>query len=270
MLVQLPALDPADMHLGADPTLVEDELRDAIITQIRNHPRSQQVSIGPSELGTPCTRKLGYKVTNTEPVVSHAAWRPVIGTATHAWLAETFAMVKLPDGRPRYLVETRVEIGEIAGQTIGGTCDLYDRVTASVVDWKVVGPTSMKAARSKTKETHRVQVQCYGLGYVKRGLPVERVGIAYLPTNGELHEMVVQWFPFDAAEAQAAIDRADGIAYALNTLGRSMFGALPTADDYCTSCSYLDTRATDAARACPGHTTVVAQSKTPVQTTFQL
>lgn len=271
MLAPLPALDAADMHLGADPSLLTDELRATIVSQIRAHPRSLQTNIGPSEIGTPCTRKLGYKVTHTVPVVSHAAWRPVIGTATHAWLAEAFVMSKLPDGRPRYLVETRVEVGEIDGEPITGTADLYDRVTGSVVDWKVVGPTSLRAARSTVKPSQHVQVQLYGTGFVRRGLPVERVGIAHLPTGGELHEMVVQWFDYDPQVGIDALARADGIAYALRTLGPGMFSALPTADDYCASCSWLDTRSSNAARACPGHTTLVAQAKAPtVQAEFVL
>lgn len=261
-LPTLPRLDPAEMHLGASPSLVTAELRATIEDTIRAHPRSLQRKIGPSELGTPCTRKLAYKLTDTEPVVSHTAWRPVIGTAVHSWLAEAFVQVKLPDGRPRYLVETRVHCGDIRGVALTGTCDLYDRVTGSVIDWKIVGPSSLRAAKAGVRDAYRLQVQLYALGFTRRGLPVENVGIAYLPSTGELHDMHVAWFPYDPRDAEKAIETADGLMFAIETLGReTMFAALPTADDYCATCPFLDTRSTDPTRACPGHSTVIAAQR---------
>ena len=127
-------LPEALLMRGGDPTLVRDELLDAIRAAIRAHPRSAQTRIGPSEIGTPCQRRLGYRVAGVRPVQAGGdGWRPTVGTAVHSWLEAAFSDPRLADaeGEARWVTEAQVDVGEIGGVRITGRCDLYDRVTAT-------------------------------------------------------------------------------------------------------------------------------------------
>ena len=74
--------------LGEDDVLLA--LKSAILHAASNAPRSRQREIGPSEVGEPCLRRLAYKVAGTEPTNDGGdPWRPVVGTAAHAWLADS-------------------------------------------------------------------------------------------------------------------------------------------------------------------------------------
>jgi len=59
---------------------------DVIRGAIANHPRSLQKRIGPSEIGTPCDRRIGYKLLGQEENPRGDAWKPTVGTAVHGWL----------------------------------------------------------------------------------------------------------------------------------------------------------------------------------------
>src|SRR5262245_59886330 len=95
---------------GHDPTQVRDELLYAITTAIANHPRSQQTASGPSEIGHPCQRRIGYILlglpeVNADPAM---AWKPTIGTAVHAWLEQALHAENADTGTHRYQVEQTV------------------------------------------------------------------------------------------------------------------------------------------------------------------
>ena len=244
-----------DIHTtGSDPGLLRDELRHTITAAITNHPRSQQTRIGPSEIGTPCTRRLGYKLAGVpEANPREAAWKPTVGTAVHAWLAETFlaANEKLPD--TRWLVEMGVNAGTVGNHPLTGSCDLYDRVTATLIDWKVVGVSTLRKYKANGPgDTYRVQAHTYGLGWTRRGYPVETVAIYFLPQNGELADGHYWHEPYDAGVALAAIARADAVAKVLAAAGPDVLAHLPTADAWCSFCPWHRSGATNLAEACPG------------------
>ena len=215
----LPALDalPAvDTQRGGDPALLFDELKAVIAGAITNHPRSQQKRIGPSEIGNPCARALAYKTTGVpEARAEQPAWRPTVGTAVHAWLEEQFVTANATPAR--WLIETTVDAGTCAGQPLTGHADLYDRVTATVVDWKTRSPSAMKTERANInagrppKPEYHVQAHTYGLGFTRRGLPVDRVAIVHLPASGELTEALMWSEPYDPQVALDAMKRVDRI-----------------------------------------------------------
>lgn len=252
MPAPVPALDPALMQVGGDPRLVGEELLDTIRRTIAAHPRSAQKMIGPSEIGTPCDRKLALRLAGADRR-ERLAWRPTVGTAVHAWLAEAFTVANEQLDHVRYMVESVVEVGQIDGQPVLGSVDLYDRVTATVCDWKVVGPTTLRHAKVHgPSDIYRTQVMLYGKGFAARGAPVATVGIMYLPVSGDLRDSV--WCPmvYEERLAEAALTRADGIAYALRLAGADRL--LPNtrqADDHCTTCDFYVPGTTDI-RRCPG------------------
>ena len=222
-----------------------------------NAPRSLQTAIGPSQIGTPCSRKLGYTLygqpatnNDTDPLAS------LIGTAFHAWLATTFTELdeRLDDGRSRYLLEHRVH----ATPGLSGSCDLFDRKIATSIDWKVVGATGMKRYRKDGPgPQYRVQAHTYGLGLANAGETVEHVAVVFLPRAGRLDGMHVWTEPYQPQIALDAIERLTTV----NVLAAQLdvehqpdrWALIPTADDHCNYCSFHLPGSTDLGVGCPGH-----------------
>lgn len=252
------------------------ELLHVIKGAIDAHPRSQQVKIGPSEIGTPCLRKLGHKLAGTPEVnTSQDGWKATVGTAIHTWLAETFALANRDpnaalqqlagaDGLPdltgfdstaaRYLVEQRVTAGSVNGVPLDGSCDLLDRATGTVVDWKCTSLANIKKYRvNGPGDQYRVQAHTYGLGYANRGEQVLTVAVMFLPRDAELRQAYLWAEPYDPSVAQAAMQRASGVAAGLAAVGAAAFlPHLAMTPTYCNWCPYHMPGVTDAATACPG------------------
>lgn len=232
---------------GSDPGYLVDEYLWHVKNAITNHPRSLQKAIGPSELGHSCERRIGYRLLgaptfNTQPDVP---WLPTIGTATHSWLEGVFAA---PVACGRFLVEQRVTVGTVGGTEITGKVDLYDRATATVIDHKITGTSTLKSYRSRGPgQQYRSQTHCYGRGLIAEGLPVDRVMIAFLPRNDELKAAHFWSEPYDEQVALDALARAERIAAATSIAGPAALRGLPTADAYCHRCQFFNARATDPA-----------------------
>lgn len=249
-----------ELQRGEDVDLVHLDLRQVIAAHVRAHPRSQQKRIGPSELGTPCARKLAYKVTGSalHRQDMGTAWRPAVGTAVHAYLEKALIGYNDATGQDRYLTETPVNCGEIDGVSLIGSVDVYDVARATVVDFKIVGPTSLKKARSQgASAIYRTQVQLYGRGFTRAGWPVDHVAILWLPSAGEIAEAVFWSEPYDENVALAAISRAEALAQAIRLGGaENVIPSLPRADDWCQSCPWFSASATEASvSSCPGERT---------------
>ncbi|MBA9003756.1 hypothetical protein [Thermomonospora cellulosilytica] len=252
---------PADLEAVPDPAeQLRRELMWAIENRIDYAPRSLQTRLGPSELGHPCARKLGYKLAGVE--ISNPgdpAWYPTIGTAVHGWLEEVMRWLNghlgtLAEGGPRFLLEHKVSVGEICGEHITGTCDVYDRVTGIVVDWKVVGEKQLKKYKDEGPgDQYRAQAHLYGRGWQRRGMPVTKVAVMFLPRDRMLHAAHMWSEPYDEQIAVQALTRAEGITTMVRGIGKAALPMLPTADAYCTFCDYFLPGSTELEEACPGH-----------------
>ena len=226
---------------------------------MKHHPRSLQAAPGPSELGTPCVRRLAYKIAGWDrPNDDRDQWLSTIGTAVHAWMAETFeAQNRKLAGTPahdRYLVEHRVHLP--CG--ISGSCDLYDRDTGTVIDWKVTSPDNIrKYRRSGPGQQYRVQAHLYGLGMLLAGEHPEHVADVFLPRGGLLSGLYVWTEPFDASVATEALRRYETTRSALITTDPEQYpqrwGLFPTAEAHCSWCPYHLPMSPDLSRGCPGH-----------------
>lgn len=237
-----------------DPALLGSELLDLIQQRIDAHPRSLQAAVGPSELGTPCVRKLGHKLAGTAPVnVRPGGWLPTIGTAVHAWLEQALQAVNDSHTYDRFYLEQRVHVGDVGGQPVTGACDCYDRVTATVIDWKIVGLDKVRAYRKNGPgEQYRAQAHLYGRGYQGAGLPVDHVAVMFLPRGGDLAGAYYWAEPYDEQVAVDTLTRANGVTQLLGQLGPAALPLLPTADAYCAGCPYFQRGTTDLTVACPG------------------
>ena len=216
------------------------DLTAVIADAIRNQPRTLQASIGPSEIGNECSRAILHKLAGTpDPRAGEAAWRPAVGTAIHAQLEQWFKAEAVGNDGP-WIVEQRVEIGEHAGQQIGGTCDLYDIDRATVIDWKSASASKLKAYRANgPSETYRIQAHLYGLGVLRTlGHVPAHVAVAWLPRDGELRDMHVWSEPWNPQTALDALNRLDGLAAELRLIG--LDAALneypPCTDTWCGWC----------------------------------
>lgn len=256
--------NPTDLRPLPDSYRITDpdhdlraDLTDLISHAINDHPRSKQRIPGPSELGTPCQRRLGYKMLETPEVNTDrdVGWKPTVGTAVHAWLQQACEAYNDAHKIERYYLEQKVAVGEVAGKTIKGQCDVYDRALATVIDWKIVGKDALTRYRlNGPGPQYEEQAHLYGRGFQLLGLPVETVAVVFLPQNGELRDMHVWSQPYDEARAVATLARADGIATLTGSLGTAALPLLPTADAYCNYCPWRMPAATDLTEACPGHT----------------
>lgn len=240
---------------GGDPMLLRDELLHVIATHIDNHPRSAQTRIGPSEVGGPCPRRIAYKLAGTpEANVRTAPWRPTVGTAVHSWLEQACEAWNAAHSVERFYLEQKVTVGTIGGVEITGSCDCYDRITATVVDWKVVGPTALRnyKAAKHPGEQYRTQAHLYGRGFVREGLPVDHVAVMFLPQSGELTDAYYWTEPYEEQVALAGLSRADGIATLVAALGLNAPAQLPAVDAHCGFCPWLVRGSTDLTTGCPG------------------
>jgi len=208
--------------IQANVTPGEDwtQVRSIIETALVNQPRSQQVRIGPSEIGTSCDRCLIHKLAGTIATETGVPWLPFVGTAVHAALENIFAQANA--GIPvRWLIETTISVGSIGGVDITGHADLFDLHTGTVMDWKIVGKTTLdKARRHGPSQTYRVQGHLYGRGFTRRDLQVHTVRILFLPRNAmSLADAVIWEEPYDEQIALAALGRADMFAAAIAAMG---------------------------------------------------
>lgn len=115
------------------------ELRDILIGYDASRPRSMQVRLGPSELGTPCQQQIARKLAGApRRPVTEPQWAPFIGTAVHASMEDVVAYWNKELGRTRWLAEDELSVdpGMEGVEPIRGHGDAFDLDTSMVVDWK--------------------------------------------------------------------------------------------------------------------------------------
>jgi hypothetical protein len=224
-----------------------------------NAPRSLQAAPGPSQLGTPCTRRLAYQVIDWEPKPNADTdpWASVIGTSVHAWMAGIFSGINSASKSDRYLVEHRVHLPG----SISGSCDLYDRDTCTVIDWKITSPANIQKYRvNGPGAQYRTQAHLYALGHQLAGETPRDVAIVFLPRGGRIDGLHVWAEPYSPAAAVAALRRYQAIVQFHVTVDPEAhperWALLPTADAHCTYCPWFLPGSADLSRGCPGHNPV--------------
>lgn len=224
-----------------------------------NDARSLQKEMGPSSLGTTCLRELAHSVSET-PVVNTDSdpWFAVIGKAVHTWLEMALNKYQFdflgygPDA-PRWLTERRVKINHPAYGMAGNT-DVYDTVTQEVIDYKILGWSSLKHYKEwGPSAAYRVQAHTYGKGWKQRGYPVRSVCIAMLPRSHYLRESYFWSEPFNESIADQALERA-GLVRALVAAGTRphQMPAHVDREVYCAWCPWYVKGAANNTTSCGG------------------
>jgi hypothetical protein len=230
-----------------------NEITNIITEASRYSPRSQQVYIGPSEVGEQCVRRLAYKLLDWDKAneSSGGSWAANVGTAIHSFLEEIFS--KFPE---KYEVEQKVQIRA----NLSGTVDLFDIEKGYVLDWKTTSPAGVKAKRSEGATSQQItQVQLYGYGKAKQGAVVNKVGLVFLPTGGQITDMHIELFDYDESAALSALARLDSVYELLSTIdveeNPQMWPLIPaTPSRMCMYCPYYRPFSTDLSIACNGDT----------------
>lgn len=228
--------------------------------------RSAQTTLGPSEIGTTCDRRLALTVTGVTPVNEGGdGWAAFVGTCTHTGMEGVYTWADAGTGR--YATEIRLSFGSVLVPK--GTSDLIDRREGDIVDWKIMGEYSLKKFKAEgPSETYRIQGHTYGYGAELAGEKVRHVNIVGLPRAGSsLDEMHVWSEPYDRNVAKNAIGRVEQI-YARTQQLAVETGALaedtqadllhrgrqfPTGDAYeCRFCPFYRKSDKQFEKGCPG------------------
>lgn len=211
---------PTQLLLGDLEAVVRDHARGAT--------RSQQVALGPSEVGQTCERRLALTLLGAPKINDDRdEWTSSVGTAIHSWMEKAFTDANtrlvaagLP---PRWLVEQTVTIRP----GLDGHCDVYDLWTHTVLDHKFPGVTSIRKYRKQGHpgQQYRWQGHCYGLGWARLGFPVKNVAIAMYPRSGIIRDTWLWQEPYDPAIAEEALKRVDDLIVGMD-IAESL-GSLP-------------------------------------------
>lgn len=173
--------------------------------------RSAQTTLGPSEIGTPCDRRLAMALMGI-PAVNPGGdgWAAFVGTCGHVGMAEMLTFADAGTGR--YAVELPLTFQSV--YVPRGTTDALDRRDGTLIDWKFMGDYSLRKFRLEgPSATYRVQAHTYGLGATEAGERVKNVAIVGLPrAGGSLDDMHVWTEKFDPKVGREALKRVEKIA----------------------------------------------------------
>ena len=200
------------LHPEQDPDAetLKQELLKVIRWRDAGNPRSHQVNIGPSELSSPCDRRIGYRLAAVPQVnTTLDPWPAIVGTAVHDWLESAFVAAQRTLPTREWITEQKLTLTE----DVTGRSDLFHVPTGTVIDWKGVSPDKMRKIKSEgSPDNYRKQIQIYGWGYQRQGLTVNKVALAYFPRAGNIKDLHVDVFPFDPRVGPAAVGRVPAVA----------------------------------------------------------
>lgn len=200
-----------DLLLGDLEAVIRDHARGAT--------RSQQRSIGPSEVGQSCERRLALTLLGAEKInTSRDDWTSSVGTAIHSWMEDAFKADnarRVAEGKTaRWLVEQTVTVRP----GLDGHCDVFDLETMTVLDHKFPGVTSIRKYRKQGHpgEQYIWQAHLYGMGWANLGLPVKKVAIAMYPRSGLIRDTWLWTADYDPGIAMTALERLDELLIGMN------------------------------------------------------
>src|SRR5215207_9759146 len=154
------------VHETMSPEALElkKTLTDIITWAERNRPRSLQVQLGPSELGTECDRRIGYKIAQVPEVNVHMdPWTVFVGSAIHSRLQECIDTWGRNDGSERFLTEQHAPLDEF----INAHPDLLDVKRNMVIDHKSTTSDTIKKLKAGgiISPGYQIQVHLYALAF---------------------------------------------------------------------------------------------------------
>lgn len=175
---------------------MKDFLVEILHAKENSRARSNQVQIGPSELGG-CRRKVYYRLHDQHQTnENEMKLAAIMGTAIHSAIEQAIEKAD-PTGK-KYVVEQEVEWGDMKAHI-----DLWIPETGDVVDWKTVKKNNLSYFPS-TQQRWQVQVYGYLLDKSGKGKPVN-VNLVAIPRDGDERDIKVHSEPYDPAIAEEAL-----------------------------------------------------------------
>lgn len=195
---------------------IREDMIEIVHWAYRNAGRSLQTELGCSEVGNECDRRIGYKMAGIPEANRYSdPWPAVVGTSIHSWMEMAVNNYSQAHSLKKWVTELEVHPSPV----VKGHTDLYDRERFAVLDWKFPSPANLKIMKEETPSVqYMTQVQLYGLGHVRAGRRVERVGIIAAGRQGWLKDMYVHTVPYDQAVAEAALQRVYDLGAKLNEM----------------------------------------------------
>jgi hypothetical protein len=137
------------------------------------------------------------------------------------------------------------------GYDTSGHTDVYDVDMKRVIDWKIVGATTMrKVLKEGDSQQYRVQANTYAEGWRQAGFEVNELLICYLPRSNFLDKLHISVLPVEPHLAHDALERLGAIEK-LVKLGVPP-ETMPPGD--CTVwCPFLRPKVKLGGTSCPGH-----------------
>lgn len=219
--------------------------------------RTVQETLGPSEIGTPCDRRLAMSLMRIPPVNPGSDnWASFVGTCVHAGLAEMFQWADAHQGR--FAVEVPLEY---PSQLVPhGTSDLLDRTAFMVDDHKLMGRWSLDKLRLEgIKPLYKVQLHVYGYGQKLKGEKIKHVALIGWPREqATLDDLYVVVEPYDESIALDAFKRVEeinrqvSIARATSTGGDLKIARQFSVQDDCRFCPFFAKGDSMMERGCNG------------------
>lgn len=216
-----PVLAPAVVHptclmlddLGDEDPFSQQlkrQLTEIITWYDQENPRSKQQEIGPSEIGNPCDRRIGYKLAAIPEInTTFDPWAGIVGTALHTWLDKAVTAWCAETGTNEWWTESTLVLNEF----VHGHSDLYNSTYEAVIDWKSASKDVIQYAKNHGPSPgYMIQTHLYGYMFERTGRPVSRVALVFLPRAGWLRDMYVWSAPYERSIAVGALNRLYGIA----------------------------------------------------------
>lgn len=176
--------------------------------------RSQQATMGPSEIGSPCDRRIAMSLMRLPPVNSGGDnWASFVGTQIHRGLEDMFVWANAGSGR----YQTEVKLNFPSKYVPKGTTDLIDTFLLMVDDHKCMGSWSYgKLTTEGPSRVYRVQAHSYGYGAKLAGWDIKDVAIIAWPRDkSSLDDLYVWTEPYQPSIAREALDRVARIGDAI-------------------------------------------------------
>lgn len=253
---------------------LKSQLLEIITWADRNSPRSQQLAIGPSEIGQECDQRVARTLAGMPQVnFRFDPWAGIVGTGIHSWmenavkryLASLDADTLRDSPLNLWITENRVAADDV----ISGSSDLFVAIDnlggGDVVDYKSAASDKIKKMRegdtSLIPMQYRIQGHIYGLGNVRAGRKVRDIVLVFLPRNGLIKDMHLHREPYDEVIAFQALDRMYRLIDELNAAGLpekpENWSRIPmTAGSGCWYCPFFVSRNAEQgpdATGCPGN-----------------
>ncbi len=201
---------PIDEEEDPFTSMLRAQIMEMVVWAEKQSPRSQQVEIGPSEIGSLCDRRIGYRLAQIEPCNDgFDPWAGIVGTAIHSWLDDAVNQWMSAHNSSAWSTETTLFINDF----VKGHADLYSKQHEAVIDYKTVGPDVMKKMKANGPPLgYQIQTHVYGRGFEAIGMPVKRVCLVFLPRAGWLKNMYIWSADYNRELADLAMARIQLIA----------------------------------------------------------